>query len=78
MKLVAAALTKAGTTGAKLTSVLAGNEVITGANGDERGFGPEDREGVSPDDMYFASYRETRFHPMTDDVLSTSLPEVPQ
>ena len=52
--------------------------VITGANGDERGFGPEDREGVSPDDMYFAYFKDMRFYPKTDDILSTSLPEVPQ
>jgi ABC-type branched-subunit amino acid transport system substrate-binding protein len=52
--------------------------VITGANGDERGFGPDDREGVSPDDMYFATFRKMRFHPNHDDQLSTNLPEVPQ
>jgi ABC-type branched-subunit amino acid transport system substrate-binding protein len=52
--------------------------VITGANGDERGYGPDDREGVSPDDMYFAAFKGMRFHPMTDDKLSTSLPQVPQ
>ncbi len=51
---------------------------ITGANGDERGFGPTDREGVSPDDMYFAEYRQMRFYPRRDDKLSTLLPEVPQ
>ncbi len=51
---------------------------ITGANGDERGFGPDDREGVSPDDMYFAEYRGMRFFPRRDDKLSTNLPEVPQ
>jgi ABC-type branched-subunit amino acid transport system substrate-binding protein len=52
--------------------------VITGANGDERGFGPDDREGVSPDDMYFAFFQDMRFHPKKDDILSTTLPEVPQ
>ncbi len=51
---------------------------ITGANGDERGFGPDDREGVSPDDMYFAEYRQMRFVPRKDDKLSTKLPLVPQ
>lgn len=51
---------------------------ITGANGDERGFGPTDREGVSPDDMYFAEYRQQRFYPRHDDKLSTLLPQVPQ
>ena len=52
--------------------------VITGANGDERGFGPDDREGVSPDDMYFASFTDMRFHANKDDKLSTNLPDVPQ
>ncbi len=52
--------------------------VITGANGDERGYGPDDREGVSPDDMYFAEFKGMRFYPKHDDVLSTSLPLVPQ
>jgi len=52
--------------------------VITGANGDERGYGPDDREGVSPDDMYFAAFRDMRFYPKTDDKLSTLLPQVPQ
>ncbi len=52
--------------------------VITGANGDERGFGPTDREGVSPDDMYFARFSSMRFSPVTDDLLSQDLPEVPQ
>ena len=52
--------------------------VITGANGDERGYGPDDREGVSPDDMYFAEFQGMRFVPKTDDKLSTSLPRVRQ
>jgi ABC-type branched-subunit amino acid transport system substrate-binding protein len=52
--------------------------VITGANGDERGFGPADREGVSPDDMYFGRFENMRFSPVDDDILSTDLPDVPQ
>ena len=48
--------------------------VITGANGDERGYGPTDREGVSPDDMYFGRFQDMRFAPVGDDVLSTNLP----
>ena len=52
--------------------------VITGANGDERGFGPTDREGVSPDDMYFGRFQDMRFSPVDDDILSTNLPDVPQ
>ncbi len=52
--------------------------VITGANGDERGYGPTDREGVAPDDMYFARFEGMRFVPVKDDILSTNLPTVPQ
>lgn len=52
--------------------------VITGANGDERGFGPTDREGVSPDDMYVGRFADMRFSPVDDDILSTNLPDVPQ
>ena len=78
VKLLAAALERAGSTDrAKVLDALQ-NVTITGANGDERGFGPDDREGVSPDDMYFAEFRAMRFHPRKDDKLSTNLPEVPQ
>jgi ABC-type branched-subunit amino acid transport system substrate-binding protein len=78
VKLVAAALDQAGTTDrAKVFDALL-RTTITGANGDERGFGPDDREGVSPDDMYFATFTAMRFHPNHDDLLSTNLPEVPQ
>jgi hypothetical protein len=52
--------------------------VITGANGDERGFGPTDREGVSPDDMYFGRFSDLRFSPRRRRRLSTNLPPVPQ
>jgi ABC-type branched-subunit amino acid transport system substrate-binding protein len=76
--LVKAALDRAGSLErAKVYEALQ-HVVITGANGDERGFGPDDREGVSPDDMYFATFHHMRFHPNRDDKLSTSLPEVPQ
>jgi ABC-type branched-subunit amino acid transport system substrate-binding protein len=76
--LVKAALDRAGSTDrAKVFDALL-HVTITGANGDERGFGPDDREGVSPDDMYFATFTSMRFHPNHDDKLSTNLPEVPQ
>lgn len=78
VKLMASALDQAGTTErVRLFDALL-HTTITGANGDERGFGPEDREGVSPDDMYFATFTDMRFHPNRDDLLSTNLPEVPQ
>jgi ABC-type branched-subunit amino acid transport system substrate-binding protein len=78
VKLVSAALDRAGSTDrAKVYAALQA-VTITGANGDERGFGPDDREGVSPDDMYFAHFEGMRFVPNTDDKLSTNLPAVPQ
>jgi len=76
--LVAAALTKAGGVGAPLLHTLSGNVVITGANGDERGFSESTREGVSPDDMYFALFHGFTFAPVTDDLLSQNLPPVDQ
>ncbi|MDQ1684770.1 MAG: branched-chain amino acid transport system substrate-binding protein [Frankiaceae bacterium] len=78
VNLVADALGKAGATGPKLQATLAGHDVIVGANGDERGYGESSREGVSPDDMYFARFDGFVFAPVTDDLLSQNLPAVPQ
>jgi len=75
VRLVAAALTTAKSTGSALLAAL-DNTVIVGANGDERGFVPGVREGVSPDDMYFGRFHGFRFAPVTDDVLSDQLPTV--
>jgi ABC-type branched-subunit amino acid transport system substrate-binding protein len=78
VNLVALALKNSGgKSGAALMDALQ-RTVSTGANGDERGFGPEDREGVSPDDMYFGRFHGMRFVPVTDDILSTNLPTVAQ
>jgi hypothetical protein len=76
--LVAAALDRAKAVGARQVYDGIQSLVITGANGDERGYGPDDREGVSPDDMYFGYFKGMRFFPKTDDKLSTTLPTVPQ
>lgn len=54
------------------------NVAVTGANGDERSFLPRNHEGVSSDDMYLATFHGFRFAPVKDDLLSASLPEVPQ
>lgn len=78
VKLVAAALKVAGGKGGAPLLEALQKTVVTGANGDERGFGPEDREGVSPDDMYFGRFKDLRFAPVTDDILSTNLPLVAQ
>jgi ABC-type branched-subunit amino acid transport system substrate-binding protein len=77
VKLVAAALDNAKSVGAPLLASL-DKVVITGANGDERGFVPGVREGVSSDDMYFGKFNGFRFAPVNDDLLSDSLPSVPQ
>ena len=76
--LISAALTiTAGATGAPLLAAVEGASV-TGANGDQRGFGPQDREGVSASDMYFGRFTAMRFAAVTDDALSTQLPAVAQ
>ncbi len=64
-------------TGAPLLTALQ-QVATTSANGDERGFGPDDREGVSPSDMYLGIFHHMRFTPVTDDLLSTHLPTVAQ
>jgi ABC-type branched-subunit amino acid transport system substrate-binding protein len=51
---------------------------VTGANGDERSFLARNHEGVSSDDMYIARFQDMRFAPVKDDLLSASLPAVPQ
>ena len=78
VKLVAAAIDHAGQATRRRSYAALQTVSITGANGDERGFGPDDREGVSPDDMYFAHFEGMRFVPNKDDKLSTNLPVVPQ
>ncbi|HVT64309.1 MAG TPA: ABC transporter substrate-binding protein [Mycobacteriales bacterium] len=78
VNLVAAALAKSGATGPPLQQTLAGHISIVGANGDERGYSATSREGVSPDDMYFAVFDGFVFKPVTDDLLSQNLPMVPQ
>jgi ABC-type branched-subunit amino acid transport system substrate-binding protein len=78
IKLLAAGLARSkGAVGAPLMTAL--NEVsVTGANGDERSFLPRNHEGVSSDDMYIAKFAGMRFEPVKDDLLSASLPAVPQ
>jgi branched-chain amino acid transport system substrate-binding protein len=51
---------------------------IAGANGDERGFNFRNHEGVIDDDIYFARFQGMTFAPVTDDLLSASLPEIDQ
>lgn len=78
VKLVDAALALSkGETGAALIDALH-QASITGANGDERSFLARNHEGVSSDDMYIAAFDGMRYKPVKDDILSASLPEVPQ
>ena len=78
VRLVSAALARSsGKVGPPLLSAVEAVSII-GANGDQRGFGPGTREGVSSSDMYFARFHHMRFGPVTDDLLSTYLPTVAQ
>ena len=51
---------------------------VEGANGDERGFNENNHEGVVDDDVYFARFEGMMFRPVGDDLLSASLPMIPQ
>ena len=51
---------------------------VEGANGDERGFNEDNHEGVVDDDVYFARFEGMMFRPVRDDLLSASLPMIPQ
>ena len=78
VNLLAAAVTKAGSTDpAKITEAL--EEVtIEGANGDERAFNQSSHEGVVDDDVYFARFHDMTYAPVKDDPLSATLPTVQQ
>jgi ABC-type branched-subunit amino acid transport system substrate-binding protein len=78
VNLLAAALTKAGSTDpAKVTKAL--EEVtVEGANGDERSFNQSSHEGVVDDDVYFARFHDMTYAPVKDDPLSATLPTIPQ
>lgn len=77
VRLVAAAASSSGALGAPLLTAL-DSTVVTGANGDERGFTGGNREGVSPDDMCFERFDGFRFRPVDDDPLLGTLPMVDQ
>jgi branched-chain amino acid transport system substrate-binding protein len=77
LNLVAEAISQGGKLGKPLLDLL--NQVtIVGANGDSRGYNADYHEGISPADMYFATFDGFEFVPVTDDPLSGSLPKVPQ
>jgi branched-chain amino acid transport system substrate-binding protein len=47
---------------------------VKSANGDTRGFNPQNHEGVSDDDMYIAVIHDMKFTPVKDEELSKTLP----
>jgi len=77
LNLVAEGITEIGKLGAPLLKVL-NSATIVGANGDGRGYSVDYHEGISPADMYFATFEGFEFLPVKDDPLSGSLPKVPQ
>jgi branched-chain amino acid transport system substrate-binding protein len=78
VNLLAAAVQKAGSTDpVKIAAAL--EEVTTeGANGDERAFNKHNHEGVVDDDVYFARFHDMTYAPVKDDLLSATLPTIPQ
>ena len=75
VNLVVAALKKQGSAsaGASLLKAI-GSVRVPSANGDNRGFNPQNHEGVSDDDMYIAFIHDMQFQPVKDEPLSASLP----
>jgi branched-chain amino acid transport system substrate-binding protein len=78
VRLLAAALEKAGTVRREAVVEALNHVTIPGANGDERGFNLRNHEGVIDDDVYFARFEGMTFAPVTDDLLSASLPAIDQ
>lgn len=79
LNLVVAALQKQGSVqpGAGLITALSAVHV-TSANGDTRGFNPQNHEGIADDDMYIAVIHDMQFTPVKDEQLSKTLPSVDQ
>jgi ABC-type branched-subunit amino acid transport system substrate-binding protein len=77
LNLVAEALDEVGALGAPLMRAM-NAATITGANGDSRGYNAGYHEGISPSDMYFATFEGFQLVPVKDDPLSGTLPTVNQ
>jgi ABC-type branched-subunit amino acid transport system substrate-binding protein len=75
VNLVVAALQKqnAVAPGANLIKAI-GSVSVASANGDHRGFNPQNHEGVADDDMYIAVIHDMQFEPVKDEKLSATLP----
>jgi ABC-type branched-subunit amino acid transport system substrate-binding protein len=77
LNLVAEAMDEVGALGAPLMRAM-NAATITGANGDSRGYNAGYHEGISPSDMYFATFDGFQIVPVKDDPLSGTLPFVNQ
>jgi branched-chain amino acid transport system substrate-binding protein len=78
VQVLAAALHAASSTEARDVTNALEQVTVRGVNGDERGFNQHSHEGVIDDDVYFARFRDMTFHPVPDDPLSSTLPEINQ
>jgi ABC-type branched-subunit amino acid transport system substrate-binding protein len=75
VRVLAAALERSGSThpGPALMAAMT-TAGVTSANGDHRGFNPDNHEGVADDDLYIAAIHEMAFAPVKDEPLSATLP----
>jgi branched-chain amino acid transport system substrate-binding protein len=75
VRVLCAALQKSGSASpgsALLTAMTQAS--VTSANGDHRGFNPDNHEGVADDDIYVAVIHDMTFAPVRDESLSATLP----
>ncbi len=72
--LAAAAQQLGSTTPSKSLLALMTKVTVRSANGDTRGFNPDNHEGVSDDDLYIARIHDMVFAPVKDEALSATLP----
>jgi branched-chain amino acid transport system substrate-binding protein len=75
VNLVVAALQKQNRAGPGQALIAAiGSVSVHSANGDTRGFNPQNHEGVSDDDMYISVIHDMKYAPVQDEQLSKTLP----
>ena len=75
VNLVVAALEKQNSASPGQSLIAAvGSVSVKSANGDTRGFNPQNHEGVADDDMYLAVIHDMKFAPVQDEQLSKTLP----
>lgn len=79
VNVLAAALAKSGRVAPSPGLIAAMTKVkVPSANGDTRGFNPDNHEGVSDDDLYVARIHDMAFAPVKDEKLSATLPTADQ